>query len=177
VYGIVKQSGGSIWVYSQPGRGSTFKIYLPRIDEPAFVAAEPSQPVLESGAETVLLVEDEPALRDLIKIALSGHGFTVLDVGNPVDAITLCKKHTAPMHLLLTDVIMPGMDGPTLAKQVRNERPDIKVLYMSGYATNFLMHDGEVDPGINFLEKPFHPRALLHKVREVLDSTNRARPA
>jgi len=173
VYGIVKQSGGNVWVYSQPGRGSTFKIYLPRVDELAIVAAEPSHPAGESGAETVLLVEDEPALRDLIKIALSGHGFTVLDVGNPTDAVTLCKKHTAPLHLLLTDVIMPGMDGPTLAKQVRNERPDIKVLYMSGYATNFIMHDGEVDPGTNFLEKPFHPRALLHKVREVLDTANR----
>lgn len=173
VYGIVKQSGGNIWVYSQPGRGSTFKIYLPRVDEPALVAAEPAQPIAESGAETVLLVEDEPALRDLIKIALSGHGFTVLDVGNPADAITLCKKHTAPLHLLLTDVIMPGMDGPALAKQVRKERPDIKVLYMSGYATNFIMHDGEVDPGTNFLEKPFHPRALLHKIREVLDRTSR----
>jgi len=170
VYGIVKQSGGNVWVYSQPGRGSTFKIYLPRVDEPALVVAEPAQPAAESGAETVLLVEDEPALRDLIKIALSGHGFTVLDVGNPGDAITLCKKHTAPLHLLLTDVIMPGMDGPALAKQVRIERPGIKVLYMSGYATNFIMHDGEVDPGTNFLEKPFHPRALLHKVREVLDS-------
>jgi two-component system, cell cycle sensor histidine kinase and response regulator CckA len=171
VYGIVKQSGGNVWVYSQPGRGSTFKIYLPRVDEPALVAAEPSQPAAESGAETVLLVEDEPALRDLIKIALSGHGFTVLAVGNPGDAITLCKKHTAPLHLLLTDVIMPGMDGLALAKQVRKERPEIKVLYMSGYATNFIMHDGEVDPGTNFLEKPFHPRALLHKVREVLDSS------
>jgi len=170
VYGIVKQSGGNVWVYSQPGRGSTFKIYLPRVDEPALVVAEPAQPAAESGAETVLLVEDEPALRDLIKIALSGHGFTVLDVGNPGDAITLCKKHTAPLHLLLTDVIMPGMDGPALAKRVRIERPGIKVLYMSGYATNFIMHDGEVDPGTNFLEKPFHPRALLHKVREVLDS-------
>ena len=169
VYGIVKQSGGNIWVYSQLGRGSTFKIYFPRVDEPALVAAEPAQPAVESGAETVLLVEDEPALRDLIKIALSGHGFTVLDVGNPADAITLCRKHAEPLHLLLTDVIMPGMDGPALAKQVRKERPDIKVLYMSGYATNFIMHDGEVDPGTNFLEKPFHPRALLHKVREVLD--------
>jgi len=177
VYGIVKQSSGNVWVYSQPGRGSTFKIYLPRVDEPALVAAEPAQPAVESGAETVLLVEDEPALRDLIKIALSGHGFTVLDVGNPADAITLCKKHTAPLHLLLTDVIMPGMDGPALAKQVQKERPDIKVLYMSGYATNFIVHDGVVDSGTNFLEKPFHPRALLHKVREVLDSSSRPGPA
>ena len=177
VYGIIKQSGGNVWVYSQPGRGTTFKIYLPRVDEPALAAAEPSQPAAEPGAETVLLVEDEPALRDLIKIALSGHGFTVLDVGNPADAITLCKKHTAPLHLLLTDVVMPGMDGPALAKQVQQERPDIKVLYMSGYATNFIMHDGVVEPGTNFLEKPFHPRALLHKVREVLDSSNRPGPA
>jgi CheY-like chemotaxis protein len=130
--------------------------------------------IVESGAETVLLVEDELALRDLIKIALTGHGFSVLDVGNPADAITVCRNHTAPLHLLLTDVIMPGMDGPALAKQVQIERPDIKVPYMSGYASNFIMHDGVVEPGTTFLEKPFHPRALLYKVREVLDSSNRA---
>jgi len=169
VYGIVRQSGGNVWVYSQPGRGTTFKVYLPRVDEPSAVSTEKSQRAASSGAETVLLVEDEPALRDLIKIALTGSGFTVLDVGNPVDAITLCKNHSAPLHLLLTDVIMPGMDGPSLAKLVLEQRPDIKVLYMSGYATNFIMHDGVVDPGTNFLEKPFHPRALLNKVREVLD--------
>jgi len=116
-----------------------------------------------------LLVEDEPALRDLIKIALTGNGFTVIDVGSPLDALALCKNHGAPMHLLLTDVVMPGMDGPALAKQIQREKPDIKILYMSGYATNFIMHDGVVDPGMNFLEKPFHPRALLAKVREVLD--------
>ena len=169
VYGIVKQSGGNVFVYSQPGRGTTFKVYLPRIDEPAPVPAEPPHRTVTSGAETVLLVEDEPALRDLIKIALTGNGFTVIDVGSPLDALALCKNHGAPMHLLLTDVVMPGMDGPALAKQIQREKPDIKILYMSGYATNFIMHDGVVDPGMNFLEKPFHPRALLAKVREVLD--------
>ena len=169
VYGIVKQSGGNVFVYSQPGRGTTFKIYLPRVDESAPAAAESPLRAVQSGAETVLLVEDEPALRELIKIALTGSGFTVLDVGSPAEALALCQNHTAPLHLLLTDVIMPGMDGPTLAKQVQNDRPGIKVLYMSGYATNFIMHDGVIDPGTNFLEKPFHPRALLAKVREVLD--------
>jgi len=169
VYGIVKQSGGSVWVYSQLGRGTTFKVYLPRVEEPATVVVESLQHPATSGAETVLLVEDEPALRDLIKIALVKSGFTVLDVGNPADAIKLCRQHTTPLHLLLTDVIMPGMDGPSLAKQVQKARPDIKVLYMSGYATNFIMHEGLVDAGTNFIEKPFHPRALLSKVREVLD--------
>jgi len=169
VYGIVKQSGGSVWVYSQLGRGTTFKVYLPRVEEPATVVVESLQHPATSGAETVLLVEDEPALRDLIKIALVKSGFTVLDVGNPADAIKLCRQHTTPLHLLLTDVIMPGMDGPSLAKQVQKARPDIKVLYMSGYATNFIMHEGVVDAGTNFIEKPFHPRALLSKVREVLD--------
>jgi len=171
VYGIVKQSGGNVWVYSQPGRGSTFKIYLPRVDEPAPFAAEATLHSVSSGAETVLLVEDEPALRDLIKIALTAGGFTVIDAPTPADALILSRKHTGPLHLLLTDVIMPGMDGPALAKQVQGERPDIKVLFMSGYATNFIMHDGVVDPGTNFLEKPFHPRTLLNKVREVLDTT------
>lgn len=170
VYGIVKQSGGNVWVYSQPGRGTTFKVYLPRVDEPATAVPALLQPVVSSGAETILLVEDEPALRELIKIALARSGFTVLDVAGPADALALCKNYSAPLHLLLTDVVMPGMDGPALAKQVLTERPDIKILYMSGYATNFIMHDGAVDAGTNFLEKPFHPRALLNKVREVLDS-------
>jgi PAS domain S-box-containing protein len=173
VYGIVKQSGGNVWVYSQPGRGTTFKIYLPRVDEAESVVADPVRKAITAGVETVLLVEDEPALRDLIKYALTGNGFTVLDVPSPADAIALSRKHSGSLHLLLTDVIMPGMDGPALAKQVQKERPDIKILYMSGYATNFIMHDGEVDPGTNFLEKPFHPRALLNKVREVLDNSSR----
>lgn len=177
VYGVVKQSGGNVWIYSQVGRGTTFKIYLPRVDEPEPVLAETMQPAVTSGAETVLLVEDEPALRDLIKHALTGYGFTVLDVPSPADALTLSRTHTSPLHLLLTDVIMPGMDGPALAKQLQKERPDIKVLFMSGYATNFIMHDGVVDAGTNFLEKPFHPRTLLNKVREVLDSSPRGAPA
>lgn len=170
VYGIVKQSGGNVWVYSQAGLGTTFKIYLPRVEEPAAVSAETMHPHVPSGAETILLVEDEPALRDLIKISLVKNGFTVLDAASPAHAITLCKQQNTPLHLLLTDVVMPGIDGPALAKQVLRERPDIKVLYMSGYATNFIMHEGVVDPGTNFLEKPFHPRTLLSKVREVLDT-------
>ncbi len=176
VYGIVKQSGGNVGVYSHPGRGTTFKVYLPRVDEPAPPPVEPPQRHIAAGAESVLLVEDEPALRDLIKFALTGSGFTVWDVANPADALALLRKHTGPLHLLLTDVIMPGMDGPALARQVQEERPDIKVLFMSGYATNFIMHNGEVDPGTNFLEKPFHPRTLLSKVREVLDSAPRRGP-
>jgi len=176
VYGIVKQSGGNVGVYSHPGRGTTFKVYLPRLDEPAPSAAEPTQGTFTSGAETVLLVEDEPSLRDLIKLSLTGFGFTVLDMPSPADALAFSKKHKGTLHLLLTDVIMPGMDGLALAKQVQKERPDIKVLFMSGYATNFIMHDGVVDPGTNFLEKPFHPRNLLSKVREVLDSDPRRDP-
>jgi len=169
VYGIVRQSGGNVFVYSQQGRGTTFKVYLPRVDEPAPAAPQPPHRKVHAGAETILLVEDEPALRDLIRIALTGNGFTVLDAGNPADALALSRTHTAPLHLLITDIIMPGMDGPSLAKQVLKERPGIKVLYMSGYATNFIMHDGIVDPGTNFLEKPFHPAILLAKVREVLE--------
>jgi PAS domain S-box-containing protein len=169
VYGIVRQSGGNIFVYSQPGRGTTFKVYLPRVDEPAPATLPPQKRSAKSGAETILLVEDEPALRDLIRIALTGNGFTVLDAGSPADALALSRAHSAPLHLLITDIIMPGMDGPSLAKQIVKERPDLKVLYMSGYATNFIMHDGIVDPGTNFIEKPFHPGTLLAKVREVLD--------
>jgi PAS domain S-box-containing protein len=177
VYGIVRQSGGNVWVYSQLGRGTTFKVYLPRVDEPMPAPrTEASQTSAMSGSETVLLVEDEPALRDLIRIALAGSGFTVLDVPSPAAALALSRRHTGPLHLLLTDVIMPGMDGPALAKQLLKERPDVKVLYMSGYAANFIMHDGVVDPGTNFLEKPFHPRTLLSKVREVLESGPRRGP-
>lgn len=176
VYGIIKQSGGNVLVYSQPGRGTTFKIYLPVAEEPVPVAAETSQPQTSFGAETVLLVEDEPALRDLIRIALVKNGFTVLDVASPSDAIVVCQQHPGPIQLLLTDVIMPGMDGPSLAKQIQTQRSEIRVLYMSGYATNFIMHGGVVDPGTNFLEKPFHPRALLAKVREVLDSPRPRNP-
>jgi PAS domain S-box-containing protein len=176
VYGIIKQSGGNVLVYSQPGRGTTFKIYLPVAEEPVPVAAETSQPQISFGAETVLLVEDEPALRDLIRIALVKNGFTVLDVAGPSDAIVVCQQHPGPIQLLLTDVIMPGMDGPSLAKQIQTQRSEIRVLYMSGYATNFIMHGGVVDPGTNFLEKPFHPRALLAKVREVLDSPRPRNP-
>ena len=172
VYGIVKQSGGNVWVYSQPGRGTTFKIYLPRVEEPAAVSAEAPHPSVRPGAETILLVEDEPALRELIKIALVKNGFTVLDAASPVEALALSKQRATQMHLLLTDVVMPGIDGPSLARQVQGERPDIKVLYMSGYATNFIMHEGVVDPGTNFLEKPFHPRTLLSKVRAVLDGSD-----
>jgi len=180
VYGIVKQSGGNIWVYSEPGRGTTFKIYLPRVDEP--MPFQPEPPTLRDeplplgstiGAETVLLVEDEPTLRDLIKFALTESGFAVLDVPNSAEALALSRRHTGPLDLLLTDVIMPGMAGPALAKQVQKERPGIKVLYMSGYTADFIMHDGAVDPGTNFLEKPFHPRTLLNKVREVLDVGHR----
>jgi DNA-binding response OmpR family regulator len=121
----------------------------------------------------VLLVEDEPTLRDLIKFALTESGFAVLDVPNSAEALALSRRHTGPLDLLLTDVIMPGMAGPALAKQVQKERPGIKVLYMSGYTADFIMHDGAVDPGTNFLEKPFHPRTLLNKVREVLDVGHR----
>lgn len=176
VYGIVKQSGGNVGVYSHPGRGTTFKVYLPRLDEPAPSPGELPQRAVMAGAETVLLVEDEPALRDLIKFVLSGSGFTVRDVPSAADALALSRTHTGPLDLLLTDVIMPGMDGPALAKQVLKERPYIKVLFMSGYATNFIMHDGVVEPGTNFLEKPFHPRTLLSKVREILDSGPRLGP-
>jgi CheY-like chemotaxis protein len=169
VYGIVKQSGGNVWVYTQRGRGTTFKVYLPRVDEPESVLTVPMPPSIAPGTETVLLVEDEPALRDLIKYALTGKGFTVLDVGTPAAALALSKTHSGTFHLLLTDVVMPGMDGPALAKRLQQERSGLKVLYMSGYATNFIMHDGVVDPGTKFLEKPFHPSVLLAKVREVLD--------
>ena len=176
VYGIVKQSGGNVGVYSETGKGNHLQGLPSEGGRASAFSSRTAAGGLTSGAETVLLVEDEPALRDLIKLALTGSGFTVLGRLQSCGCTRRLQEHTGPLHLLLTDVIMPGMDGPALAKQVQEERPDIKVLFMSGYATNFIMHDGVVDPGTNFLEKPFHPRTLLSKVREVLDSVPRRRP-
>ena len=174
VYGIVKQSEGYIWVYSEPGKGTTFKIYLPRVDAAAMQLEAP-QPWLPRnssgpGRETILLVEDEENLRQLTRQSLENQGYTVIDATDGAAAIRLSQAHKGPIHLLLTDVIMPGMNGRELANQVSSSRPDMKVLYMSGYTENHIGHNGTLDQGITLLQKPFTLPALQAKVREVLDT-------
>jgi len=171
VYGTVKQSGGNIWVYSEPGHGTTFKIYLPRVEEELDILHGQDETESSSrGSETVLLVEDEPLVRDLAHRILSQQGYKVLEAANGEEALRVAHEHGGEeIHLLLTDVVMPQMGGKDLADQLKIPRPDIKVLYTSGYTDNAIVHHGVLEPGIHFLQKPFSSNALSHKVREVLD--------
>jgi CheY-like chemotaxis protein len=176
VYGIVKQSGGYIWVYSEVGRGTTFKIYLPRvasIGEPAAqVAAAPVEyRKVEPGTETILLVEDEANLRYLARQYLEKQGYKVIEAADGAVAMQIAVAHEAMIHLLLTDVIMPGMNGRELAQRISEIRPNVKILYMSGYTENVIGHNGMLDAGIRLLQKPFNLRDLKSKVREVLDAS------
>jgi PAS domain S-box-containing protein len=171
VYGIVKQSGGYIWANSEPGKGSTFKIYLPRVDEPAEVSSsiEIPAPVARKGRETILLVEDQPEVRELARIVLADHGYSVINTQNPEDAEHHAQSNGGQIHLLLTDVMMPGISGRELAKRITSRHPHIRVLYMSGYTNNVIAEDGMLEAGLSFLQKPFTPQTLVQKVRETLD--------
>jgi PAS domain S-box-containing protein len=175
VYGIVKQSGGYIWVYSESGKGTTFKIYLPRVSERAeshaVVASAESAAVTEPGTETLLLVEDETNLRYLARQFLEKQGYRVIEAADGAVAMQIAVAHEGVIHLLLTDVIMPGMNGRELAQRISEIRPNTKVLYMSGYTENVIGHNGTLDAGVRLLQKPFTLRELKSKVREVLDST------
>ncbi len=175
VYGIVKQSGGYISAYSEPGRGSCFKIYLPRIVEPAPekpVKAVPAKTV--GGTETILLVEDEAAVRGLAAKILRAKGYTVLEAGDGKEAQAVLKEHTGALDLLLTDVVMPSMGGPELAKWLRRARRGMKVLFMTGYTDLSAFQEGSLPPGTALLSKPFSPQALVEKVREILDGSKNA---
>jgi CheY-like chemotaxis protein len=171
VYGIVKQSGGNIWVYSELGRGTTFKIYLPRVDEGAqkFERRVEAKGVLK-GSETVLLAEDEEAVRTLARQLLEMYGYQVLEAANGGATLLICERHQEPIHLLITDVIMPEMSGRELADRLAQLRPDMKVLFMSGYTDNAIVHQGVLDEWANFIQKPFPTHALARKVRNVLDA-------
>ena len=170
VYGIVKQSGGYIWVYSEPGRGTTFKIYLPRVDAPAERVAAPREAGTLAGTESTLLAEDDAMLRPLAKGLLEKLGYLVLEAENAEQALAIARAHSARIHLLVADVVMPGASGRELARRLAESRPDTKVLYVSGYTDDAIVQHGMLEPGLNFLQKPFTPAALARKVREVLDA-------
>ena len=171
VYGVVKQLGGDIWVYSEPGQGTTFKLYFPRVTETA--SLPPASPVEANRApstETILVVEDEQAVRDLTVKILRKLGHTILAAANGAEAIEIATSYPGPIALLLTDVVMPNMSGRQVADHLLKLRPDLKVLYLSGYTDNTVIHHGVLDHGVEFLPKPFSREALARKIRDVLGS-------
>ncbi len=170
VYGIVKQSRGNIWVYSEPGKGTTFKIYLPRTEKAGSgKRPEPDREGCPSGSETVLVVEDDESVRNIAVKNLLRLGYTVLSAASAGEAYQLCLKRGAEIDLLLTDVVMLGMSGKELVDSLQQRGVNMKVVYMSGYTDNAIVHHGVLDHGINFLQKPFSPESLAGKIREALD--------
>ena len=170
VYGIVKQSDGYVWVYSEVGVGTTFKIYLPRVDEEAPLVPEEGPGPLLRGVETVLLVEDEASLRELLREALEANGYSVLVAREGAEALRIAEAHAGAIQIMVTDVVMPGMIGPKIVELVAQTRPTMKVLYISGYSDESVVRHGLVGPGRAFLSKPFGPEVLLRRVREALDA-------
>lgn len=171
VYGVVKQSGGSIWVHSDVGMGSSFRIYLPQAGEESEATAETeTKTAVMRGSETILLVEDDPAVRELIRAILGAQGYMVVAAEQPGEVESVCRKHSGRLHLLLTDMILPGVSGREIARRVTSLRPDVKVLYMSGYTDDARIQSQGLNRAFAFLQKPFSRRSLGAKVREVLDS-------
>jgi PAS domain S-box-containing protein len=171
IYGIVKQSDGHIWVYSEPGHGATFKVYFPRVDaapEPLPTAPRHDAPL--RGHETVLVVEDDDSLRRLVHDVLRRHGYELLAARDGAEALALSGRHAGAIDLMITDVVMPGLGGRELARQLAPLRPAMKVLYVSGYTENAIVHHGQLDAGLEFLPKPFAPEELARKVRAILDN-------
>ena len=171
VYGIVKQSGGYVFAQSEVGHGTTFRIYLPRVEE----AAQPTDTVtpcssVMHGNETVLLVEDEESVRQLVRETLESRGYKVIEAENGEEALKISTTYTEPIHLLITDVVMPGISGRELAKQLSETHPPTRVLFLSGYTEDAIVHQGGFEPGTAFLQKPFTLQNLSRKVREVLRS-------
>jgi CheY-like chemotaxis protein len=169
VHGIVKQHHGLIWVYSELGKGSTFKIYLPRSRGEAEAEAPAAPPLVETrGSESLLVAEDDPQVRELSCGILSAAGYKVSSSSDPLEALKLAEN-LPDLKLLVTDVVMPHMDGRDLARRLQAKRPGLRVLYLSGYASGAIVDQGVLEPGLDFLEKPYSPPELRRKVREILD--------
>jgi len=169
VYGIVKQSGGYIWLYSEAGRGSNFKIYLPQVDGPAAAPEQVSAKRWPAGSETILVVEDDDNVRELTAEFLSACGYQVLEASQANRALEICREFTGPIHVLVTDIVMPGMSGPDLAQAAAKFRPQTRVLFVSGYSDDAVAHHGLIDSNAAFLEKPFTHSALAERIRSILD--------
>ena len=171
VFGVVQQSGGHTWVYSEPGEGTTIKVYLPQTDgRVAAVVTRKSDAPLRRGSETILLVEDEEAVRVVARTILERQGYRVIEAMSGGDALLICEQHKATIHVLLTDVVMPRMSGRKLAERLTVLRPDMKVLYMSGYTDDSIVRHGVLDSDVAFIQKPITPDSLTRKLREVIES-------
>jgi signal transduction histidine kinase/CheY-like chemotaxis protein len=177
VFGIVKHCGGNLDVYSVPDRGTSVKVYLPRVDQPVAVEADSARRQVTVGSETVLLVEDEEMVRHLVRETLVRAGYKVMDTSDPVEAQRLSQNYRGRIHLLITDVVMPKVSGRELAEELHARRTSMKVLYMSGYTDSAIVNTGILHKEVDFLQKPFTPAALTQKVREVLESGGRTRGA
>ncbi|HSR05742.1 MAG TPA: response regulator [Bryobacteraceae bacterium] len=175
VYGIVRQSGGHIWLYSEPGIGTTFKIFFPRVDEPKDRGASELPPKIGRGNETILLVEDDAALRALAQQVLTSAGYRVVTAEDGNAALRVSEQHNGPIHLLLTDVVMPKMGGKEIASRLAVPRPGMKVLFMSGYTGNALAQQGTLDETVGFIQKPWTPEGLCQKIRAVLSARSSIR--
>lgn len=177
VYGIVKQSRGYVWAYSEPGLGATFKIYLPRAEgEPTPKAPEPAQEGVPRGTETILVVEDDHAVRALITRILDYYGYHVLAAAEGAGALEVARAYEGPIHLLLTDVVLPDMAGADVARRLLAERPGLRTLYTSGYTNDAAAARGLLHANAHFLQKPITPEALARKVREILDAPSTPAP-
>jgi CheY-like chemotaxis protein len=170
VYGIIKQNGGFIDVRTERGRGTTFQLMLPRVAAAAMVVEPPVVRPSQQGTETILLVEDEAQVLGLGRRLLELHGYTVLTARHPDEALRVAATHAGPIHLLLTDVVMPSMNGRVLSRQMAGVKPGVKYLFMSGYPANAIAHQGLLEDGVRFLQKPFTVEELTHSVREALDA-------
>ena len=169
VYGTVKQNHGFINIYSEPGMGSTFRIYLPRIQKTPEVKEKAFAKKIAKGTETVLVVEDEDSILSLSTTVLERYGYTVLAARTPLQALEMVESHQGSIDILLTDVVMPEMNGKELQNRIERLRPNLKVLFMSGYTSNVIMHRGILESDVHFLQKPFSVESLANKVRKVLD--------
>jgi CheY-like chemotaxis protein len=173
VFGIVKQSGGHIWLYSELGKGSTFKVYFPKVSRAADAhASQPPPPESLGGSETILLVEDDDQVRVLARSILRRSGYVVLEAANGGEALLICEQHPATIHLLFTDVVLPRMSGRQLAERLVNMRPEMKVLFTSGYTDDAILQHGVLESGVAYLQKPMTPASLTRKVREAIRGRN-----